>query len=86
MLKTSRFAIRDKRELLQVANHLSFMTIFLFMVMHQNALHPEQRHAEVPMIAQALHLQPHTPPPGMDPEQVSSEEIDLSVRPEMRPH
>lgn len=85
MLKSTRFQIRDKRELLQSANHLFFMTGFMFMAIHQNVLHPEKAHVEVPMVAQALHFQPRMPPPGMDPEQINNEEIDWSARPEMRP-
>ena len=71
----------DRRELLQVLNHLFFITAFLF-VAHQNTLHPERTYAEVPMIAQALHFHPRTPPPGFDPDQVMQEEIDWSIRPE----
>lgn len=66
----------DRTERLQVLNHAFFITAFLF-VAHQNVLTPEQVNAEVPMIAQALQLQPRTPPPGYDPEQTSSEELDL---------
>lgn len=71
----------DKTELLQIGNHLFFITAMLF-VMHQNTLHPAPAYSEVPMIAQALNMQPHTPPPTYDPEQMSGEEIDLSIRPE----
>lgn len=81
MLHKINTRIRDKRELAQVANHLFFITAFLF-VAHQNALHPAETRAEVPMIAQALHFQPRLPPPGFDPEQMSNEEIDWSIRPE----
>lgn len=73
--------IRDRRELAKVANHLFFITAFLF-VAHHNTLHPAQPHVEVVMIAQALNFQPRTPPPGFDPDQVMQEEIDWSIRPE----
>lgn len=66
----------DRNERLQVLNHAFFITAFLF-VAHQNVLTPQQVKAEVPIIAQALLLQPRTPPPGYDPEQTSGEEFDL---------
>lgn len=71
----------DKTELVQIGNHLFFITAMLF-VAHQNMLHPAPLRSEVPMIAQALNLQPRTPPPTIDPDQVSGEEVDLSIRPE----
>lgn len=81
MLDKLKTQIQDRRELAQAANHLFFMTAFLF-VAHQNVLHPDKPYAEVPMIAQALHFQPRTPPPGFDPDQVINEDIDWSIRPE----
>jgi hypothetical protein len=81
MMHKIKTRIRDKRELAQVANHLFFITAFLF-VAHQNSLHPAQMRVEAPMIAQALNFQPRTPPPGFDPDQVMNEEIDWSIRPE----
>lgn len=81
MMHKIKTQIRDKRELAQVANHLFFITAFLF-VAHQNTLHPAETRVEVPMIAQALNFQPRTPPPGFDPDQVMNEEIDWSIRPE----
>jgi len=71
----------DKAELLQIGNHLFFITAMLF-VAHQNMLHPAPVRSEVPMIAQALNMQPRTPPPAYDPDQMSGEEIDFSIRPE----
>ncbi|MGL1832211.1 hypothetical protein ACKVEX_01245 [Rhodocyclaceae bacterium SMB388] len=73
----------DRTERLQVLNHAFFITAFLF-VAHQNVLTPQQVNAEVPMIAQALQMQPHTPPPGYDPDQMSSEELDLRDLPDLR--
>lgn len=59
-------------ELAQIANHLFFIVALLF-VAHQNALHAEAPTQHTAFIAQAINLQPRTPPPGFDPEQVSSE-------------
>lgn len=59
-------------ELAQIANHLFFIVALLF-VAHQNALHAEAPAQHTAFIAQAINLQPRTPPPGFDPEQVSSE-------------
>lgn len=73
----------DRNERLQVLNHAFFITAFLF-VAHQNVLTPQQVNAEAPMIAQALQLQPRTPPPGYDPEQMNSEEFDLREMRDMR--
>ncbi len=76
----------DTRERLQVLNHLFFITAFLF-VAHQNVLQARPAPAiEAPLIAQALNYQPRTPPPGMDVDQMSGEELDLSVRPDMFSH
>lgn len=71
----------DKTELLQIGNHLFFITALLF-VAHQNTLHPAQVRSEVPIIAQALNLQPRLPPPGYDPDQMTGEEVDVTIRPE----
>lgn len=71
---------QDPRRLerMRRANHLFFATAMLFVV-HQNVLHPEPARSEVPMIAQASHLQPKTPPPGYDPDSVNVEEAELST-------
>ncbi len=72
----------DRSDLSQIANHLFFMTALAF-VAHQNILNTPAARAETPLVAQALHLQPRTPPPAFDPDQMSTgEEFDLSVRPE----
>lgn len=66
----------QRSDLLQVANHFFFATALLF-VAHQNALHDETGRTLPLFVAQASSLQPHTPPPGFDPDEMSVEEVDL---------
>lgn len=80
-LKIEKLKRLSQRELMQLANHVFFITAFLF-VAHQNTLHPEPVRTEVPMIAQALHFQPRTPPPAYDADQLTNDEVDWSIRPE----
>lgn len=76
----------DNRERLQVLNHLFFITAFLFVANHNVLQVRPGPVAEAPLLAQTLNYLPRTPPPGMDPDQMSGEEIDLSVRPDMFSH
>ncbi len=62
-------------EWLQTANHLFFIVALLF-VAQQNALTAEAARSQAPFIAQALNLQPRTPPPAYDPDQLSVDELD----------
>ena len=82
-LKAIRNRDKDNTRRLKWVNHFFFATAVLF-VIHQNALHPERASVEAPIVAQALQFQPQTPPPALDLDQLSNEEIDLTIRPEQR--
>lgn len=84
-MKIQQKQIDPRKSRLKRANHFFLITAALF-VIHQNVFRPAPPAAEVPVVAQAIQYQPHTPPPGFDPEQTSNEELDLSVRPEERPY
>lgn len=59
----------------RVVNHLMFATLTVFMI-QQQLVSPSLRFTEGPWVAQALHVQPRTPPPTLEPEQVSGEEAE----------
>lgn len=82
-MKTQQKQIDPRKRRLKLINHFFLLTATLF-VIHQNVLRPAAPAVEVPVIAQAIQFQPQTPPPGFDPEDSGSEQIDLSVRPEER--
>ncbi|PKO56582.1 MAG: hypothetical protein CVU28_02440 [Betaproteobacteria bacterium HGW-Betaproteobacteria-21] len=71
----------QRSELLQVANHFFFATALLF-VAHQNMLHGDTGRTQPLFVAQASSLQPQTPPPGFDPDEMSVEEVDLPGSPD----
>lgn len=73
----------DKKTRLKIANHFFLATAALF-VMHQNVFAPDAAQAQVPFVAQAMNAQPQTPPPAFDPDQMSIDEADLSIRPDER--
>lgn len=82
-MKTQQKQIDPRKRRLKLANHFFLLTATLF-VIHQNVFRPAPPAVEVPVIAQAIQYQPQTPPPGFDPEDSGSEQVDLSVRPEER--
>jgi len=82
-MKTRQHQIDPRKRQLKLANHFFLATAVLF-VIHQNVFRPAPLVVEVPVIAQAIQYQPQTPPPGFDPEDSGSEQVDLSVRPEER--
>lgn len=81
MLKTLQPKLRllDRRARIKFANHVFFVSAAALFVVQQVAVEADQRAAELPMIAQALHYQPMIPPPGFDPDQLSVDEVDPAV-------
>lgn len=82
-MKNQSKQIDPRKRRLRIANHFFLATAALF-VIHQNVFRPAPEPVEVPVIAQAVRLQPQLPPPGFDPDQSYGEGPDLSVRPEER--
>jgi hypothetical protein len=82
-MKTRDEQLDPRQRRLRLTNHFFLLTAAMF-VIHQNAIRPAPPLVEVPVIAQAVQYQPQTPPPGFDPEQMTQDEIDLSIRPEER--
>lgn len=60
---------------MRLLNHLMFATLALFMIQQQLVV-PGPAMSSGPWVAQALHFQPRTPPPTLDPEQLSMEDAD----------
>lgn len=79
MLKTMKhkLLLLDRRAKLKLANHVFFATAASLFVAHQTVLNPEEKAVEVPVVAQALNYQPQIPPPGVDPDQLTVDEIDF---------
>ena len=69
--------IKSRQELPEIANH-GFLMIAMLFVLNMN-LTEAPRTPQAPMVAQALHLQPRTPPPVMDPDHIDSVMEDLQV-------
>lgn len=82
-MQTRDTKLDPRKRRLRLLNHFFLLTAVAFVV-HQNVFRPAPPPVEVPAITQAVQYQPQTPPPGFDPDQLSNEEIDLSVRPEER--
>lgn len=82
-MKVQQQQIDPRKRRLKRMNHFFLFSAALFVV-YQNVLRPAPPVVEVPIVAQAIQYQPQTPPPGLDPEQLGNEELDLSVRPEER--
>lgn len=82
-MKTQPKQIDLRKRRLKLLNHFFLFTAVMFVV-YQNVLRPAPPPVEAPIAAQAIQFQPQTPPPGIDPEDAASDEIDLSVRPEER--
>ncbi|MDX5409358.1 MAG: hypothetical protein LPJ94_03935 [Thauera sp.] len=82
-MKAQQKQIDPRKRRLKLVNHFFLLTAVLFVV-YQNVMRPAPAVVEVPVVAQAIQYQPQTPPPGMDPDQLNNEEVDLSVRPEER--
>ena len=57
-----------------VMNHLMFVTLAFFMI-QQQLIAPSPAMSSGPWVAQALHYQPRTPPPMLDPEEIYTEEM-----------
>lgn len=74
---TSRQSSGERTDLLQLANHVFFMTALLF-VAHQNALTTDVVRSQTAFVAQALNLQPRTPPPGFDPDEMVLDGLDTA--------
>jgi hypothetical protein len=71
------FRIESQRDLVEIANHGFLMIAMLFVLIMNMTEAP--RTSQVPMVAQALHLQPRTPPPVMDPDHIDSTLEDLQI-------
>lgn len=71
------FRIESQRDLVEIANHGFLMIAMLFVLIMNMTEVP--RTSQVPMVAQALHLQPRTPPPVMDPDHIDSTFEDLQI-------
>jgi len=71
------FRIESQQELVEIVNHGFLMIAMLFVLIMNMTEAP--RTSQVPMAAQALHLQPRTPPPVMDPDHIDSVMEDLQV-------
>lgn len=87
-LKLLKLKSLDPKKRVRMLNHAFFASAGLLFVAQQFAFHGEARPAEVAIVAQALHLQPRTPPPAYDADQLSVDEVDvvdMSIRPEGRP-
>ena len=82
-MKVQQKQIDPRKRRLRLVNHFFLLTAVVFVV-YQNVMRPAPAVVEVPVAAQAIQYQPQTPPPGIDPEQIGNEELDLSVRPEER--
>lgn len=74
---STRQPTTERTDLLQIANHVFFMTALLF-VAHQNALNADVLRSQTVFVAQALNLQPRTPPPGFDPDEMSLDALDAA--------
>jgi hypothetical protein len=55
---------------LQALNAFVFAGILLWFVAQQNLLAPSAINYGLPDVAKAMHFQPRTPPPLLDPEQI----------------
>lgn len=84
MMKLLQLKTLDRRELQKVVNHAFFASAALLFVAQQAVLHPAPASAEGSMIAQALNLQPRTPPPTYDLDQLSGNEIEPAPAAELR--
>ncbi|HRP24979.1 hypothetical protein [Thauera sp.] len=74
---STRKPTAERTDLLQIANHVFFMTALLF-VAHQNALNADVLRSQTVFVAQALNLQPRTPPPGFDPDEMTLDALDVA--------
>lgn len=86
MMKLLQLKTFDRRELLKIANHVFFASAALLFVAQQAVLYPAPALAEKAVIAQALNLQPRTPPPIYDLDQFSGNEIDQAPSVDLRLH
>ena len=86
-MKIREYKLDSRKQRLRRFNHFFLATAALFLA-YQNLirpmLEPKPEPVQVPIATQAAQHQPQTPPPGVDPEEWSPEEIDLSARPEER--
>lgn len=57
---------------LDVINHFFFASLLTWFVVQHSALAPSPLKYGSTMVAQALHYQPRTPPPMLDPEQLDT--------------
>jgi hypothetical protein len=74
---TTRTPTAEPTDLLQIANHVFFMSALLF-IAHQNALNTDVVRSQTAFVAQALNLQPRTPPPGFDPDEMALDGLDIA--------
>lgn len=76
MTKLLKLKNASRRQLATIANHGFFASAALLFVAQQAVLQSAPEPADAPMITQTLNLQPRTPPPGQDPEQLSGNELE----------
>lgn len=86
MMKPLQLKTLDRRELQKIANHAFFASAALMFVAQQAVLHSAPAPTEAAMIAQALNLQPRTPPPVYDLDQLSGNEIEPAPSADPRWH
>jgi len=85
-MKIRERKLGGRKRRLRLLNHFFLATAVLFVV-YLNLIRPAfepKLEPAAPVLVQAVQHQPRTPPPGVDPDQLSQDEIDLSVRPEAR--
>ncbi|HLW04833.1 MAG TPA: hypothetical protein VKY38_04555 [Azoarcus sp.] len=86
-MKIREYKLDSRKRRLRRLNHFFLASAALFLA-YQNLIRPmlapQPEPVQVPIATQAAQHQPQTPPPGVDPEEWSGEEVDLSVRPEER--
>lgn len=86
-MKIRERKLDSRKRPLRRLNHFFLATAALFLA-YQNLirpmLEPKPEPVQVPIATQAIQHQPKTPPPGVDPDQLSPEDADLSIRPEER--
>lgn len=76
MIKLLKLKTPSRRQLAKIANHAFFASAALLFLAQQAVLQPAPEPADASMIAQALNLQPRTPPPSYDLDQLSGNELE----------
>jgi hypothetical protein len=66
---------------LAVMNHLIFASLMLWFVVQHSLLAPSPIRYGPVDVAKALHYQPRTPPPILDPEQMNASIEEAEVHP-----